>query len=76
MNLSMSLERIKVNAGKLLEGHTFFLTDKIGVEFKSLQKVIEASGGVVSLTLSTVYIIAHSSIGKARAQTNKEETWE
>ncbi|KAH7344950.1 BRCT domain-containing protein [Rhizoctonia solani] len=46
MTLGESLKRIKANKGKLLEGHTFFVTDNVGVEFKSMQRVIESSGGV------------------------------
>ncbi|CAE6425388.1 unnamed protein product [Rhizoctonia solani] len=49
MTLSRSLKAIKENKGKLLEGHTFFVTDKVGVEFKSIQKVIESSGGMAKL---------------------------
>ncbi|KAG8688659.1 hypothetical protein FRC11_005011, partial [Ceratobasidium sp. 423] len=49
MTLSKSLRRIKANNGKLLAGHTFFVTDKVGVEFKSMQRVIESSGGVAKL---------------------------
>ncbi|CAE6451118.1 unnamed protein product [Rhizoctonia solani] len=49
MTLSESLKRIKANKGKLLAGHTFFVTDKVGVEFKSMQRVIESSGGVAKL---------------------------
>ncbi|CAE7117334.1 unnamed protein product, partial [Rhizoctonia solani] len=40
MTLSGSLERIKANNGKLLAGHTFFVTDKVGVDFQSMKKVI------------------------------------
>ncbi|CAE6369218.1 unnamed protein product [Rhizoctonia solani] len=49
MTLDESLKRIKANKGKLLAGHTFFVTDKVGVDFKSMQRVIESSGGVAKL---------------------------
>jgi hypothetical protein len=54
VNLADSIKRIKTNGGKLLEGHTFYLTEKVGVDIKALQRVIEASGGVVRLLLSIV----------------------
>ncbi|CAE6426855.1 unnamed protein product [Rhizoctonia solani] len=49
MSLSKSLKLIKENKGKLLEGHTFYVTDNVGAELKSIQRVIESSGGVVKL---------------------------
>ncbi|KAG9090769.1 hypothetical protein FRC06_000887 [Ceratobasidium sp. 370] len=51
-SLAESIKRIKANGGKLLEGHTFYLTEKLGVETKALQKVIEASGGIAKIELN------------------------
>ncbi|KAG8714575.1 hypothetical protein FRC08_011723 [Ceratobasidium sp. 394] len=51
-SLTESIKRIKDNGGKLLEGHTFYLTEKLGVELKALQRVIEASGGIAKVELN------------------------
>ncbi|KAG8737127.1 hypothetical protein FRC10_008549 [Ceratobasidium sp. 414] len=51
-SLAESIKRIKANGGKLLEGHTFYLTEKLGVEIKALQRVIEASGGIAKVELN------------------------
>ncbi|KAG8695864.1 hypothetical protein FRC09_008881 [Ceratobasidium sp. 395] len=48
-NLAESIKRIKANGGNLFKGHTFYLTDNLGVDSKTLQRVIEASGGVAKV---------------------------
>ncbi|KAG9122115.1 hypothetical protein FRC07_001643 [Ceratobasidium sp. 392] len=50
-SLAESIRRIEANGGKLLKGHTFYLTEKLGVEIKTLQRVVEASGGTAKVEL-------------------------
>lgn len=47
VDLVQTLRRAKRLAGKLLAGHTFYVTPKVTVEPKLLKNVINACGGQV-----------------------------
>jgi hypothetical protein len=45
-----TLERARKNKGTLLEGKTFYLTQKVDVDKKLMKNVVAAHGGMVSIT--------------------------
>jgi len=45
--LTKTLERAKKNEGKLLEGKTFYLTQKVDVDKKLMKNIVAAHGGTV-----------------------------
>lgn len=45
--MTKTLERAKKNKGKLLEGKTFYLTQKVDVDKKLIKNVVAAHGGTV-----------------------------
>lgn len=45
--MTKTLERAKKNKGKLLEGKTFYLTQKVDVDKKLMKNVVAAHGGTV-----------------------------
>jgi hypothetical protein len=45
--MTKTLERARKNKGKLLEGKTFYLTQKVDVDSKLMKSVVAAHGGTV-----------------------------
>jgi len=45
--MTKTLERARKNKGKLLEGKTFYLTQKVDVDKKLMKNVVAAHGGTV-----------------------------
>lgn len=45
--MSKTLERARKNKGKLLEGKTFYLTQKVNVDKQLMRNIIAAHGGTV-----------------------------
>jgi hypothetical protein len=48
VDLTQTLRRAKQLGGKLLAGHTFYVTPKVPVDTKLLKNVVNACGGQVS----------------------------
>ena len=48
--MTKTLERAKKNKGKLLEGKTFYLTQKVDVDKKLMKNVVAAHGGTVRVS--------------------------
>ena len=48
--MAKTLERARKNKGTLLEGKTFYLTQKVDVDKKLMKNVVAAHGGMVSAT--------------------------
>ena len=48
--MTKTLERAKKNKGKLLEGKTFYLTQKVDVDKKLMKNIVAAHGGTVRVS--------------------------
>ena len=48
--MTKTLERAKKNKGKLLEGKTFYLTQKVDVDKKLMKNIVAAHGGTVRIS--------------------------
>ena len=48
--MTKTLERARKNKGKLLEGKTFYLTQKVDVDKKLMKNVVAAHGGTVRIS--------------------------
>ena len=48
--MEKTLQRAKKNKGKLLEGKTFYLTQKVDVDKKLMKNIVAAHGGTVRVS--------------------------
>lgn len=57
--MGKTLERAKKNKGKLLEGKTFYLTQKVDVDKKLMKNVVAAHGGTVRVSQRSLSALAY-----------------
>jgi len=55
--MAKTLERARKNKGKLLEGKTFYLTQKVDVDKKLMKNVVAAHGGTLVLQTPTYRMV-------------------
>ena len=60
--MAKTLERARKNKGKLLEGKTFYLTQKVDVDSKLMKSVVAAHGGTVRFMHLFSIVLTHLSI--------------
>jgi len=56
--MAKTLERARKNKGKLLEGKTFYLTQKVDVDSKLMKSVVAAHGGTLLLQNPTYRLVS------------------
>lgn len=57
--MTKTLERARKNKGKLLEGKTFYLTQKVDVDSKLMKSVVAAHGGTVRFLHWLSVVLTH-----------------
>jgi len=55
--MAKALERARKNKGKLLEGKTFYLTQKVDVDKKLMKNVVAAHGGTLAVQTPTYRMV-------------------
>lgn len=58
--MTKTLERARKNKGKLLDGKTFYLTQKVDVDRKLMKSVVAAHGGTVRFLRWFSVVLTHS----------------